>query len=196
MFDLTRPWPLGLGEKRWWIAVSVAIVLLGVAFAIDHQFSLYAQSWPEPIRNALAEVTPYGESGWILIPAGVLYVVTALVRVLRPLEANADYALAVRCAVRLHFLRRRGAQPVHGDHQALRRSRPAYAVRHDRAVRLQAQLVGLDVSELPIRPFDDRLCAGGSDRLGVAALVLFGAVVRRRGRRFHGSPRERITRAT
>lgn len=79
MFDLTRPWPLGLGEKRWWIAVSVAIVLLGVAFAIDHQFSLYAQSWPEPIRNALAEVTPYGKSGWILIPAGVLYVVTALV---------------------------------------------------------------------------------------------------------------------
>jgi membrane-associated phospholipid phosphatase len=36
-------------------------------------------SWPAPIRDALALLTPYGESGWILIPAGVLYALTAAV---------------------------------------------------------------------------------------------------------------------
>lgn len=82
MIDLSRPWPLGLGEKRWWIAVGAAIVLLGIAFTADHPLSLFAQGWPQPLRDALAQVTPYGESAWILIPAGGLYVVTALVALL------------------------------------------------------------------------------------------------------------------
>ena len=82
MIDLSRPWPLGLGEKRWWIAVGTALVCLAIAFGVDHQLSLFAQSWPDPVRGALAQITPYGESGWILIPAGVLYVVTALLALL------------------------------------------------------------------------------------------------------------------
>ena len=70
---------MGLGEKRWWHAVLGAVVLLLVALAVDRPVSLWAQSWPEAVRGALAEITPYGESGWILYPAAMLFVITALV---------------------------------------------------------------------------------------------------------------------
>lgn len=82
MTDLSRPWPLGLGEKRWWLTVLGVLVLLAVALVLDRQGSVFAQSWPAPIRDVLAQLTPYGESGWILIPAGVLYVLTAAVALL------------------------------------------------------------------------------------------------------------------
>jgi len=79
MTDLSRPWPFGLNEKRWWLTVLAVLALLGVALLIDRQASLFAQSWPAPVREALDQLTPYGESGWILIPAGGLYVVTAVI---------------------------------------------------------------------------------------------------------------------
>ena len=82
MTNLSRPWPLGLGEKRWWVAVAGALVLLAVALAFDRQLSLAAQALPDAVRQVLAQFTPYGESGWILIPAAVLFVVTALVALL------------------------------------------------------------------------------------------------------------------
>lgn len=79
MVDLSKPWPLGLGEKLWWRAVLVALALLALALPFDHQISQWALALPDPIRGALAEITPYGESDWILWPAGVLFVATALV---------------------------------------------------------------------------------------------------------------------
>src|SRR3954466_10314754 len=79
MVDLSRTWPLGLGEKRWWETVAGTVVLLAAALAFDRPISLWAQALPQPIRDALAEITPYGESGWILWPAGFLFVVTAAV---------------------------------------------------------------------------------------------------------------------
>src|SRR3569623_14457 len=79
MTDLSKPWPFGLGEKRWWIVVAGVVVLLGAALLEDRQLSLMAQGLPESIRTVVAQFTPYGESAWILWPSGVLYVVTALV---------------------------------------------------------------------------------------------------------------------
>ncbi len=84
MVDLSRPWPLGLGEKRWWRAVVGAVVLLVGAALFDRQLSLLAQNWPDDVRNALAEITPYGQSDWILIPSGVLFVITALLALFVP----------------------------------------------------------------------------------------------------------------
>ena len=55
-----------------------------IAFTFDHQLSLWAQSWPAVIRSTLAEITPYGESDWILIPSGALLVVTALLARFHP----------------------------------------------------------------------------------------------------------------
>ena len=79
MVDLSKPWPLGLDEKRWWVPVGGLVVLLALAFAFDRQLSVLAQNLPEAVRGALKEITPYGESDWILYPSGALFVVTALV---------------------------------------------------------------------------------------------------------------------
>ena len=79
MVDLSRPWPLGLGEKRWRLTVGAAVVLLVVAAVFDRQLSLLVQSSPDYVRNALAEITPYGESGWILYPSAGLFALTAVV---------------------------------------------------------------------------------------------------------------------
>ena len=82
MTDLSRPWPLGLGENRWWTMAGVALALFAVALVVDRPLSLWAQNWPEAVRVALAEITPYGESGWILYPSGFLLVVTAILALL------------------------------------------------------------------------------------------------------------------
>jgi membrane-associated phospholipid phosphatase len=79
MLDLTRRWPLGLGEKRWWLTVAAMLAVLAVAVVYDHTLSVWAQGWPEAVRVPLEQITPYGESDWILYPAGALFLVTALV---------------------------------------------------------------------------------------------------------------------
>ena len=79
MVDLTRTWPLGLGEKRWWMAFLAALVALALALTFDGQLSRWAQSWPEAIRGALVQITPYGESDWILYPSAALFAITAVV---------------------------------------------------------------------------------------------------------------------
>src|SRR5579871_6474800 len=79
MNDLSSPWPLGLGGKTWWITVLAVLVLLAIVLPFDHQISLWVKSWPLFIRDPLAQITNYGESAWILVPAAALYVLTALV---------------------------------------------------------------------------------------------------------------------
>ncbi len=79
MVDLSTRWPLGLGTRNWWITVAAALVALGVALAFDREISLWAQGLNREIVSFLAELTRYGESDWILIPAGVLLIVTAAV---------------------------------------------------------------------------------------------------------------------
>ena len=79
MVDLTRRWPLGLGEKRWWLALVVLLAILAVAVAFDRPISVWALSWPESLRGAFEQITRYGESDWILIPAAALFLLTAAV---------------------------------------------------------------------------------------------------------------------
>ena len=62
MTDLSRPWPAGLGGKRWWITVAGVLALLGAAVLVDHQASVSAQGLPETLRTVIAQFTPYGES--------------------------------------------------------------------------------------------------------------------------------------
>ena len=82
MVDLTRRWPLRFGTRGWWLAGGGVLATLGVAVAFDRDISVWAQTWPESVRGALEQITRYGESDWILIPAAGLYILTALVALL------------------------------------------------------------------------------------------------------------------
>ena len=79
MHDLSRRWPLGLGDRRWWLTVAVMLAVLAPALVFDHQITLWAVNWPESVVGALEQITRYGESDWILYPAGALFILTALV---------------------------------------------------------------------------------------------------------------------
>jgi membrane-associated phospholipid phosphatase len=79
MLDLTRRWPLGLGEKRWWLTVVVVLAILAAALVFDRPISLWVQGLPEGIRGFLAELTRYGESDWILYPAAALFLLTSAI---------------------------------------------------------------------------------------------------------------------
>ncbi len=79
MVDLTRRWPLGLGEKRWWRALVAMLAILALAVAFDHPLMVWAQRWPESVRGAFEQLTRYGESDWILIPSAALFLLTAAI---------------------------------------------------------------------------------------------------------------------
>jgi undecaprenyl-diphosphatase len=79
MVDLSKPWPLGLGEKRWWVTVAVVLAALAVALVFDHQISVWAVGLPATIGDPLGQITRYGESDWILYPAAFLFIITVAV---------------------------------------------------------------------------------------------------------------------
>ena len=114
MIDLSRPWPLGLGEKRWWIAVGGAIALLGMALRVRPRvLAVRRKAGRAPLRDVLAQVTPYGEFGLDPDPGRRALRRHGAGGAGRALEADADDAVAVHSALRLHLPRRRRAQPVH-----------------------------------------------------------------------------------
>jgi undecaprenyl-diphosphatase len=81
MVDLSRPWPLGLGSRHWWLVVVAVLAVVAGTTLIDRPISLWSQSWPEPIHAALAQITRYGEWKWIIVPSVGLFVLTAAVAV-------------------------------------------------------------------------------------------------------------------
>jgi undecaprenyl-diphosphatase len=78
MIDLSKPWPLGLGRRTWWRFALAFAALLVVVVWFDPWFSRTAQAWPKPVNDALAAITDYGVSDWVLIPSLVLLIVTAI----------------------------------------------------------------------------------------------------------------------
>jgi membrane-associated phospholipid phosphatase len=81
MTYLLRRWPLRSGGLRWLVAAAVAVAVLAVFAAVDPQLSVAGQGLPGPVVLALEWITHLGESGWILIPALVLFVVSGLLGV-------------------------------------------------------------------------------------------------------------------
>jgi membrane-associated phospholipid phosphatase len=77
MTNLSRPWPLGLGTASWWKPTVVAVIVLAAAVLVDVPAAIWAQSWPGPVHQFMAAITALGLSDWILIPAAILFVVTA-----------------------------------------------------------------------------------------------------------------------
>ncbi len=79
MVDLSRRWPLGLGDSKWWVPLLAALVILALALAFDRQLSVWARGWPDYLLVPLEEITRYGESDWILYPSAIFFLLTAAV---------------------------------------------------------------------------------------------------------------------
>lgn len=78
MFDLEKPWPLGLDRRSWpWFAAAIFIVLAALA-TIDVAVSRGAIAWPEAWRAPFFFITDYGLSEWILLPSLVLMLLLRL----------------------------------------------------------------------------------------------------------------------
>lgn len=78
MFDLQKPWPLGLDRKSWPYYLAAAIVILAALAVIDIWASRGAIAWPDAWRAPFFLITDYGLSGWTLIPSLVLLILARL----------------------------------------------------------------------------------------------------------------------
>lgn len=78
MFDLQKPWPLGLSRKSWPLFLLGMVVILGVLATIDIAASRGAIGWPDQWRAPFFFITDYGLSGWVLIPTLVLMILLRL----------------------------------------------------------------------------------------------------------------------
>jgi len=85
MFDLSKPWPLGLNRKTWPDRMAWLIfVLFGLVF-IDAWASQTLQAWPDVWRQPFAFITDFGLSDWVLLPSLAVFLLAFLaLRLTRP----------------------------------------------------------------------------------------------------------------
>jgi membrane-associated phospholipid phosphatase len=96
MFDLQKPWPLGLNRKSWPYFLAAIVVGLAVLASIDIAASQGAIGWPDAWRAPFFFITDYGLSDWVLIPSLALAIAFSLARLpLRGLWRGAVGELAV-----------------------------------------------------------------------------------------------------
>jgi membrane-associated phospholipid phosphatase len=87
MINLSKPWPLGIRPRLWWLYL---VILAGLIFALywaDHVVSVSANGVPLPVRGAFAWLTEWGESDWILIPALLMTVLSGVLALVIPKRA-------------------------------------------------------------------------------------------------------------
>lgn len=78
MFDLQKPWPLGLDRRSWPYFLIAIVIGLGLFASIDVAASRGAIAWPEPWRAPFFLITDYGLSEWVLIPSLALMILLRL----------------------------------------------------------------------------------------------------------------------
>lgn len=84
MLDLSKPWPLTL-TRTGWLAFGLGFVaVLAIVHLIDVPVSLWAQAWPQPVRDFFFATTDFGKSDWFLIPSLALFIVSGLLALLIP----------------------------------------------------------------------------------------------------------------
>lgn len=84
MLDLSKPWPLALSLRGWAISALGFAVLLFVVYWIDAPLSLWAQTWPQPVRDFFFVATDLGLSEWYLVPSLALFIVSGLLAIAIP----------------------------------------------------------------------------------------------------------------
>lgn len=78
MFDLEKPWPLGLNRRSWPYFLLALVVALAALATWDVMASRGAIAWPDAWRAPFFFITDYGLSDWILIPSLVLMILLRL----------------------------------------------------------------------------------------------------------------------
>ncbi|SHF46444.1 phosphatase PAP2 family protein [Devosia limi] len=82
MFDLTKPWPLGLSRRTWPAFCAGIVLVLLVLASIDAWASQGAINWPDAWRAPFFFITDYGLSDWILIPSMLVFLLARLAMIL------------------------------------------------------------------------------------------------------------------
>ncbi|NGP19132.1 phosphatase PAP2 family protein [Devosia aurantiaca] len=99
MFDLRKPWPLGLNRKSWPLFLVGLVVALALLSSLDVMASRGAIGWPDQWRAPFFFITDYGLSDWVLIPSLVLLIASFLARyALQGLWRQASTELAMLSA--------------------------------------------------------------------------------------------------
>lgn len=99
MFDLEKPWPLGLNRRTWPLFLLAMLAVLGLLSTIDVFASRGAIGWPAQWRAPFFFITDYGLSDWVLIPTLVGFIALMIVRLpLRDLWRQAVGELALLSA--------------------------------------------------------------------------------------------------
>lgn len=78
MFDLQKPWPLGLSRSSWPLFLVAMLAILGLLATIDVAASRGAIGWPDQWRAPFFFITDYGLSDWVLIPSLALMILLRL----------------------------------------------------------------------------------------------------------------------
>jgi len=97
MFDLTKPWPLGLDRRTWPVHVAAFLAVLFAVVWLDVWASQGAINWPQEWRAPFFFITDYGLSDWVVIPTLVIFVLTmlALIPMRRASYRRATYELGL-----------------------------------------------------------------------------------------------------
>jgi len=77
MIDLTNPFPFGLNRRNWPYYAAALVVVLALLLAFDHPISVLVTQHDKDALELANKITRWGESDWILIPSGVLLIITA-----------------------------------------------------------------------------------------------------------------------
>jgi membrane-associated phospholipid phosphatase len=76
MIDLTSPFPFGLNRRNWPFYAAGLVVVLALLLLADHPLSVLVTQHGKDAIDLANKITRWGESDWILIPSGVLLIVT------------------------------------------------------------------------------------------------------------------------
>ncbi|WP_052951422.1 phosphatase PAP2 family protein [Devosia soli] len=76
MSDLSKPWPFGLNRRNWPDYLAIFILTLFILLFFDAYISRSAIAWPVEWRQPFQFVTHFGLSDWVLIPSGLVFLVS------------------------------------------------------------------------------------------------------------------------